>query len=106
MQGILGIKKGMTQVFDESGLVIPVTIIKAGPCVVTQIKTRDKDGYNSVQIAFSDKKENRATKPEKGHFAKANTRGLSVNLLFQIRKVLNLEQKLKLIALIRATLSE
>lgn len=73
MQGILGIKKGMTQLFDDSGLVIPVTIIKAGPCVVTQIKTIEKDGYKSVQIAFFDKKESRTTKPEKGHFAKANT---------------------------------
>jgi large subunit ribosomal protein L3 len=73
MQGILGIKKGMTQVFNENGLVIPVTIIQAGPCVVTQIKTVENDGYSSVQIAFLDKKESRATKPEKGIFAKANT---------------------------------
>lgn len=72
MQGILGVKKGMTQVFDPDGLVVPVTIIEAGPCFVTQIKTNDKDGYNSVQIAFSDKKEKKTAKPEKGHFAKAN----------------------------------
>jgi len=71
MQGILGIKKGMTQVFDPNGLVVPVTIIQAGPCYVTQIKTQEKDGYNSVQIAFVDKKEKRTAKPEKGHFEKA-----------------------------------
>jgi large subunit ribosomal protein L3 len=72
MQGILGIKKGMTQIFDANGLVIPVTIIKAGPCFVTQIKTTEKDGYEKVQIAFVDKKEKRTSKPQKGHFAKAN----------------------------------
>lgn len=71
MQGILGIKKGMTQVFDQQGLVVPVTIIEAGPCFVTQIKTKEKDGYNSVQVAFKDKKESREQKPLKGHFAKA-----------------------------------
>jgi len=71
MQGILGIKKGMTQVFDPNGLVVPVTIVQAGPCFVTQIKTKETDGYNSVQIAFLDKKEKRTSKPGKGHFAKA-----------------------------------
>ncbi len=71
MQGLLGRKKGMTQVFDADGLVVPVTIVKAGPCYVTQIKTQKVDGYNSVQIAFDDKKEKRTTKPEKGHFDKA-----------------------------------
>ena len=71
MQGILGIKKGMTQVFDQNGLVVPVTVIKAGPCFVTQIKTQEKDGYKSVQIAFEDKKESRVGKALKGHFEKA-----------------------------------
>jgi large subunit ribosomal protein L3 len=71
MQGILGVKKGMTQVFDPNGLVVPVTIVKAGPCFITQIKTKETDGYNSVQIAFLDKKEKRTSKPAKGHFAKA-----------------------------------
>lgn len=71
MQGILGVKKGMTQIFDESGLVVPVTIVEAGPCFVTQIKTKENDGYKSVQIAFGKKKESRTTKPEKGHFEKA-----------------------------------
>ncbi len=72
MQGLLGIKKGMTQVFDPDGLVVPVTIVKAGPCYITQIKNTEKDGYNSVQLAFDDKKEKRTSKAEKGHFAKAN----------------------------------
>jgi len=71
MQGILGIKKGMTQYFTETGEVIPVTVVEAGPCFVTQVKTSDKEGYNSVQIAFQDVKESRQNKPAKGHFAKA-----------------------------------
>jgi len=71
MQAILGLKKGMTQVFDDSGLVVPVTIIQAGPCYVTQIKKTETDGYNSVQVSFLDKKESRTTKPLKGHFDKA-----------------------------------
>ncbi|HGY57388.1 MAG TPA: 50S ribosomal protein L3 [Caldithrix abyssi] len=71
MQGILGVKKGMTQIFDEEGLIVPVTIVEAGPCYVTQKKTREKDGYFAVQIAFQDKKEKRTTKALQGHFAKA-----------------------------------
>ncbi len=72
MQGILGVKKGMTQIFDDEGLIVPVTIVEAGPCYVTQKKTREKDGYIAVQIAFQDKKEKRTTKALRGHFAKAN----------------------------------
>ena len=71
MQGILGKKRGMTQIFDEDGLVVPVTIIEAGPCFVTQIKTKESDGYNSVQLSFLDKKEKRTSMPLKGHFEKA-----------------------------------
>lgn len=71
INGILGKKLGMTQVFDETGSVVPVTVIEAGPCVVTQIKTVDNDGYEGVQIAFGDIKEQRVNKPLKGHFAKA-----------------------------------
>ncbi|MGI6728554.1 MAG: 50S ribosomal protein L3 [Anaerovoracaceae bacterium] len=70
MKTILGKKIGMTQVFSETGEVIPVTVIEAGPVVVTQIKTADTDGYNAVQIAYQDQKEQRANKPTKGHFAK------------------------------------
>lgn len=57
----------MTQIFDESGKVIPVTVIEAGPCVVTQKKTTEKDGYNAVQLGFEDVKESKLTKPELGH---------------------------------------
>ncbi len=70
MKTILGKKVGMTQIFSETGEVIPVTVIEAGPAVVTQIKTVETDGYNAVQIGFEDKKEHRANKPEKGHFEK------------------------------------
>jgi len=71
MKTILGKKIGMTQIFSESGEVIPVTVIEAGPVVVTQIKTEETDGYNGVQIGFEDKKAQRVIKPEKGHFDKA-----------------------------------
>lgn len=70
-KGIIGKKIGMTQVFDETGNVIPVTVIQAGPCTVVQKKTAEKDGYSSVQLGFADEKENRVTKPMKGHFDKA-----------------------------------
>lgn len=70
MKTILGKKVGMTQIFSETGESIPVTVIEAGPAIVTQIKTVETDGYNAVQIAFEDKKEHRLIKPEKGHFDK------------------------------------
>jgi len=69
--GILGKKLGMTQVFDEAGRMVPVTVIEAGPCVVTQIKTPEKDGYEGIQVAFADTKEKRLTKPALGHLAKS-----------------------------------
>jgi large subunit ribosomal protein L3 len=72
MKGILGRKIGMTQVFTEEGQVIPVTVIQAGPIVVTQIKTVETDGYNAIQVGFEDVKETRLNKPMKGHFDKAN----------------------------------
>ena len=71
MKTILGKKVGMTQIFSENGEIVPVTVIEAGPAVVTQIKTVETDGYYGVQIGFEDKKETRVNKPEKGHFAKA-----------------------------------
>lgn len=71
MKTILGRKVGMTQVFAESGAVIPVTVIEAGPVVVTQVKTMETDGYEGVQVGYEDKKENRTNKPTKGHFDKA-----------------------------------
>jgi large subunit ribosomal protein L3 len=72
-KGILGKKIGMTQVFTAEGIVVPVTVIEAGPCVVLQKKDQTTDGYEAIQIGFADKKEVRANKPEKGHAAKANT---------------------------------
>lgn len=74
MQGLIGKKVGMTSVFDENGKNIPCTVIEAGPCVITQVKTEDKDGYNAVQLGFDEKKEKHTTKAEKGHFKKANTK--------------------------------
>ena len=74
-KGIIGRKVGMTQIFDEIGNVIPVTVIEAGPCVVAQKKTAENDGYDAVQLGFIDAKEKNATKPVKGHFEKA---GVSV----------------------------
>ena len=70
-KGIIGKKIGMTQIFDEVGNVIPVTVIEAGPCVVVQKKTVENDGYNAVQLGFVDAKEKNTNKPMKGHFAKA-----------------------------------
>lgn len=68
---ILGKKIGMTQVFNEEGVVTPVTVVEAGPMIVTQIKTVETDGYNAIQVGFADQKENRLNKPTKGHFEKA-----------------------------------
>ena len=71
MKAILGKKMGMTQIFDEDGNVIPVTVIEAGPEVVTQVKTVETDGYNAVQVGFEDQKPQRVNKPLTGHFEKA-----------------------------------
>ena len=71
MKAILGKKIGMTQIFAETGEVIPVTVIEAGPEVVTQVKTVETDGYNAVQVAFEDQKAHRVNKPMTGHFAKS-----------------------------------
>ena len=73
MNTFLGKKLGMTQIFSEEGAAIPVTVIEAGPMVVTQIKTEETDGYNAVQIGFGEIKEHKLTQPMKGHFAKAQT---------------------------------
>ena len=71
-KGIIGKKIGMTQIFDTNGKVVPVTVVEAGPCPVTQKKTIENDGYESVQLGFQDVKVERLTKPLKGHFAKAD----------------------------------
>ncbi|HIV86288.1 MAG TPA: 50S ribosomal protein L3 [Candidatus Monoglobus merdigallinarum] len=70
-KAILGKKIGMTQIFTEDGMLIPVSVIEAGPCRVVQKKTEEVDGYTAVQVGYGEKKERRANKPEKGHFAKA-----------------------------------
>jgi large subunit ribosomal protein L3 len=70
--GILGEKLGMTQVFDENNRMVPVTVIKAGPCVVTQIRTQEKDGYTAVQLAYGQIDPRKVTKPVAGHFKAAN----------------------------------
>ncbi|MCZ6676258.1 MAG: 50S ribosomal protein L3 [Candidatus Poribacteria bacterium] len=89
---ILGKKIGMTQVFDDSGAAIPVTVVEAGPCVIVQIKTDERDGYSAIQLGFGSRNENKVNRPEMGHFRKAdvkphrflrevridNTEGLSV----------------------------
>ena len=71
-KAIIGKKIGMTQIFDEKGLVVPVTVIEAGPCIVSQVKNVETDGYNAIQLGFGDVKDKHLNKPEKGHFAKSN----------------------------------
>lgn len=71
-KAIIGKKVGMTQIFDEKGLVVPVTVIEAGPCVIAQIKNAETDGYNAIQLGYGDVKEKHINKPEQGHFKKAN----------------------------------
>ena len=70
-KAILATKVGMTQIFDENGALIPVTVLQAGPCVVTQVKTVENDGYEAVQVGFVDKRDKLVSKPAKGHFDKA-----------------------------------
>jgi large subunit ribosomal protein L3 len=74
MNGLLGKKIGMTSVFDDSGQVVPCTVIEAGPCYVTQIKTKERDGYEAVQLGFDTKRERLLRKSEKGHFAKTGVK--------------------------------
>ena len=73
-KAIIGRKVGMTQIFDEKGVVIPVTVIEAGPCTVAQVKTTETDGYNAVQLGFGEVKEHKVNKPEMGHFKKGNVK--------------------------------
>jgi large subunit ribosomal protein L3 len=70
-RGILGEKLGMTQVFDENNRIVPVTVVKAGPCVVTQVRTPERDGYSAVQLGFGEIDPRKVNRPEAGHFAKA-----------------------------------
>ena len=88
--GLLGNKIGMTQIFDESGNIIPVTILKVGPCVITQIKTVLKDGYNSIQIGYGKVASKSLTQPELGHLQKSNIQPLKYLKEFRLNE--NLEQ--------------
>jgi len=97
--GLLGNKIGMTQIFDESGNIIPVTILKVGPCVVTQVKTIEKDGYNAIQLGYGNVSSKKLTQPELGHLQKSNIQPLkylkefriSENTEFEIGQVLNID---------------
>ena len=82
--GLLGNKIGMTQIFDESGNIVPVTVIKAGPCIVTQIKTLLHDGYNAIQIGYGNVASKSLTQPELGHLQKSNIQPLKYLKEFQI----------------------
>lgn len=85
-KAIIGRKIGMSQIFDEAGKVIPVTVIEAGPCVVVQKKTEEKDGYNAVQLGFQDVAERKLTKPEQGHLKKAEVPMKKVLKEFKLNK--------------------
>jgi large subunit ribosomal protein L3 len=87
--GLLGNKIGMTQIFDESGNIIPVTILKVGPCVVTQIKTEAKEGYNAIQIGYSNVSNKSLTQPQLGHLQKSNIQPLKYLKEFRLN---NLEE--------------
>jgi large subunit ribosomal protein L3 len=82
--GLLGNKIGMTQIFDESGNIIPVTILKVGPCVITQVKTMEKDGYNAIQVGYGNVSSRALTQPELGHLQKSNTQPLKYLKEFRI----------------------
>lgn len=83
MSGLIGKKVGMTSIFDENGKNIPCTVIQAGPCVVTQVRTEEVDGYNALQLGFDDKAEKRANKAEIGHFKKAGASPMKKVMEFQ-----------------------
>lgn len=84
--GLLGNKMGMTQIFDEAGNIIPVTILKVGPCVVTQVKTKAKDGYDSIQIGYGSVSNKALTQPELGHLQKSNLQPLKYLKEFRINE--------------------
>lgn len=87
MKGIIGKKVGMTQIFDENGQVIPVTVIEAGPCFVTQIRTSERDGYTAVQLGFETTKPTRITKGQLGHLQRKNLPALKVLREFRARDI-------------------
>ncbi len=91
MRGLIGKKIGMTQVYNDHGSLIPVTVLEVGPCVVTQVKTTSKDGYESVQIGFGERKPKHTTKPLAGHYEKAGA--TPKKILAEFDKVPNFEYK-------------
>lgn len=91
MSGILGKKLGMTSLFDDNGQAIPCTVIEAGPCYITQVKTKERDGYDAVQLGFDEKKERLVNKPLKGHFARGGVKPM--RLLREFRDFNGMELK-------------
>lgn len=89
--GILGTKLGMTQIFDDTGKAIPVTVIQAGPCPITQIKTESTDGYNAIQLGYKQTKSKNLTKPELGHLNKTNNSALRFLQEFSINSIESIE---------------
>ena len=89
--GLLGNKIGMTQIFDNSGNIIPVTILKVGPCIVTQIKTEAKDGYNAIQVGYSTVSNKTLTQPELGHLQKSNISALKYLKEFRVTDITEFE---------------
>ena len=89
--GLLGNKIGMTQIFDKAGNIIPVTVLKVGPCIVTQVKTESKDGYNAIQVGYGNISKNSLTKPELGHLQKSNISALKYLKEFQINNTQDFE---------------
>ena len=90
-KGIIGKKIGMTQIFDENGVVIPVTVVEAGPCVVAQVKTMETDGYEAVQLGFGEVKDKHINKPEKGHFTKNNLTAKKYLREFRLETIENIK---------------
>jgi large subunit ribosomal protein L3 len=89
MVGILGKKLGMTQVYDDTGKLVPVTLIEAGPCYVLQVKTKENDGYTALQLGYGSKKEKHTTKPEAGHFKKAGVDAVRYVKELRVKDVTN-----------------
>ena len=96
MPGIIGRKVGMTSIYSAEGKAMPCTVIEAGPCVVTQIKTQDRDGYEAVQLGFGERKEKNTPNAMKGHFKKANTEPKAKLVEFEGFEDLNLGDTVKL----------
>lgn len=90
-KGLIGKKIGMTQIFDEAGNVVPVTVVEAGPCTVTQIKTMENDGYEAIQVGFGDVKVSRVNKPMKGHFDKADVAPKKTLKEFRLDSIVGIE---------------